>query len=509
MAKDSEIELKLAIHPGDAAAFRRLSLLRVKGLDGPRRSKMFSVYFDTPGLALKHHAMALRLRKTGGKWLQTLKSAGVATGGLHQRGEWEYPLRAPQLDLALFRETPLARLAQSKALHLTLKPAFTTEFYRTTWLVEMSPGQRVEVALDQGIIRCGTREAPISEVEIELLEGSAATVFDVALALVGQIALQPEILSKAERGYRLYQPEPLAPRRAGAVELTRMWSPGEAMQAIVGACLDHFGANVEGALASDDPEYIHQMRVALRRLRSAMRIFRPANARHIAAELRWLTAELGGARDWDVLMTEALPLLLDAFGDPAIAEELIAAGTMRRADARKTARAALASEREALLVMTIGRWVNVPGELTLLPSHGANEDDATQTPAMQRLHHLASHEIRRRRRRLFRVKRALADLSAAARHRLRIDAKRLRYAVDFFSSLYDRDRAMRYATALGEIQDLLGEINDDTVARHLVESLAPPGQFMDFATAWFAARTHSKLAGIDRHMAELKHVKPF
>ncbi|MEO8103738.1 MAG: CYTH domain-containing protein, partial [Betaproteobacteria bacterium] len=155
MAKDREIELKLAIARVDAAAFRRHPLLREKCIEGPARRKVFNVYFDTPGLALKQHAMALRLRKTGGRWLQTLKTAGVATGGLHQRGEWEYPLGAPQLDLSLFRDTPLASLAQAHALHLTLRPAFTTEFQRTTWLVEFSPGQQVEVALDQGVIRCG------------------------------------------------------------------------------------------------------------------------------------------------------------------------------------------------------------------------------------------------------------------------------------------------------------------------------------------------------------------
>ena len=146
--------------------------------------------------------MALRLRKDGSKWLQTLKTAGVATGGLHKRGEWEHSLRIPQLDLSLFRETPLAALAQSKALHLTLKPAFTTEFHRTTWCLEMSPGERVEVAL----------------------------------ALLGEIALAPEILSKAERGYRLFRPAspaPPAPLQAEAIELKRNWPPHQAMSAII------------------------------------------------------------------------------------------------------------------------------------------------------------------------------------------------------------------------------------------------------------------------------------
>ena len=179
MDKNSEIEIKLSINPNDAAPFRRLPLLREKSIVGPTRRKVVNVYFDTPDLALEQRGMALRLRKLGGKWLQTLKTAGNATGGLHQRGEWEYPLRAPQLDLSLFRETPLAAVPQSKKLHLSLKQAFTTEFNRTIWRVEIAPGQQVEVALDQGVIRCGESELPISEIEIELCEGSAAAVFDV------------------------------------------------------------------------------------------------------------------------------------------------------------------------------------------------------------------------------------------------------------------------------------------------------------------------------------------
>ena len=509
MAKDSEIELKLAIQPGDAAAFRRLSLLREKCLAGPTRREVFNVYFDTPGLALKHRAMALRLRKLGGKWLQTLKTAGVATGGLHQRREWEYPLSAPQLDLALFRQTPLATLVQSKALHLALKPAFTTEFRRTTWLLEISPGQRVEVALDQGVIRCGERETVISEVEIELLEGSAAAVFDLALALVGQIGLAPEILSKAERGYRLFRPAALVPRRAGTFELKRRWSPKQAMLVVIAACLDHFGANVAGALASDDPEYIHQLRVALRRLRSAIRIFRPAGAAHIVAELKWLTAALGNARDWDVLTARTLPALLEDYGDHGLTKELLAAAHQSQADSRRVARAALASKREAFLVMAIGRWVGVPAELAVLPLGVKADGGALQPLAIQGLCQLASRELRRHRRHLLRAKRSLADLSPKARHRVRVDVKRLHYAGDFFSSLFRRKRAARYLKVIGQIQDVLGETNDDQIAMQLLESLAPPERLVDFARRWLAARLQKKLANVHHQFAELKTIEAF
>ena len=361
----TEIELKLAIDPADVTAFRRLPVLREKCVDGPARRKVLNVYFDTPGFALRASAMALRLRKSGGSWLQTLKTAGGSAGGLHHRGEWEYPLSVPQLDLALFRQTPLAKLRQSRDLHLMLKPVFTTDFTRTTWQFEIAPGQRVEIALDQGVIRCGERTAIISEVEIELLEGSAATVFEVAQTLASRVTLRPDNLSKAERGYLLFRPEGRMAVRARPVELKRSWHSHQALRTIVSACLDHLGANIAGALETDDPEYIHQARVALRRLRSAMRIFRPVNMESVGADLKWLTGALSDARDWDVLMTETLPVLLEAFGDSRAAKDLMAAGITLRNKARESARVALASRRAALLVMSLSRAVTIPGELAL------------------------------------------------------------------------------------------------------------------------------------------------
>ena len=509
MPKEREIELKLAIQPADVAAFRRLPLLREKCIGEPKRRRVFNVYFDTPAMALHECAMALRLRKTDGRWLQTLKTAGLTTSGLHQRGEWEFSLRAPQLDLALFRETPLAALPESREMHLTLKPVFTTDFYRTTWLIEFAPGQRVEVALDQGTVRCGDHQSVICEVEIELIEGGATVVFDVALALAGQIDLQPDTLSKAERGYRLFRHEPLVPQRARTVELKRKWSAQQAMQSIVGACLCHLDANVDGALASDDLEYIHQLRVALRRLRSAIRIFRPAQAEQITAELKWLTTEMGGARDWDVLILQTLPALLDGYGEPQLGGELMRSAVVRQSDARTAARAALASTRACILRLSLARWVSDPGQLTLLPVAHVGDGDAVQGPGLQKLRGFASREIRRRQRHLLRANGALAGLSAEARHRIRIDTKKLRYAVEFFACIFDNHRVTRYAKILEDIQDLLGEANDGHVAMRLVTTLTPPERFSDFARGWFAARARSTLEVVDVRLDELRKAKPF
>ena len=121
----------------------------------------------------------------------------------------------------------------------------------------------------------------------------------------------------------------------------------------------------------------------------------------------------------------------------------------------------------------------------------------------------AAHEIRRRHRRWLRVEDGIAELTVEARHRIRIDTKRLRYAVDFFSSLFTKAGVSPYTTVLSEIQDLLGEANDGDVAMQLVTSLTPPRRFTDFARGWIAARTRTNLAGIDTRIAALKVARHF
>jgi triphosphatase len=521
-----EIELKLAINRDDISAFRKLPLLREKSLGRPVRRRVFNLYFDTPDLALKKRAMALRLRKMGNVWLQTLKTAGETDGGLHTRSEWEHRLRAPELDLSLFRDTPLAELPRRDELHLVLRPAFATDFYRTTWLVETAPHQRVEIALDQGFIRFDHHETAISEVEIELIEGDIATVFDVASQLNSSIALRPDMTSKAERGYRLFQSAPLTPRRATEIPLKRKWTPEQAARAVFASCLAHLQSNVEGALLTDDPEFIHQLRVALRRMRSAIRVFKPADADFIVAELKWLTGALGTARDWDVLVTESLPALLEEYEDRALAAQLRANAKRQQADARSGARAALASPRYARLALAIARWINVPDALSLSlspslspPQQTAANDTAPEfheadgrgegDSAPPSLGKFARRKLRRFYRRLMRADAPLTTLSIETRHQVRIDAKRLRYAIEFFADLFEKDRVADSTSALRKILDILGAANDAAVAMDLVERLAPPEAFAAFARGWFAANRKANLADVDRELNALRDVARF
>lgn len=525
-----EIELKLAVAPHDAARVRRfVETARATVIQGPRRARVYNVYFDTPDLLLQRHGMALRMRKLRGRWFATLKTAGTGTGGLHRRGEWEWPLPDAALDLALFADTPLAALKQSRALHTLLTPAFVTDFMRTTWLLEPTPGTRIEFALDQGTVSCADRAEPISEVELELVGGDADALFDMALALNASVPAQPSAISKAERGYRLFSAAPLRAVKALPVKLDAAWPPDRALVAVATECLRHYGANVRGALETDDAEFIHQMRVALRRLRSALRMFRrpdAADASDIApqigaeagADLRWLTGVLGEARDWDVFIDETLPPLSAALrgAEASGAKGLLDRAASQRAIARSAVRAAITSPRHAALMLSLMRELHgldtQSGEdMSSAKTDGTDNTDSTHGKdgtGGSPLASFASRRIAKRHRRLLRDARGLAVLDAEGLHRLRIDAKKLRYTVDFFSSLFGK-RSAGYLDTLAEIQGILGEANDAATGLGLIEILDAPPALKPFAAGWFAARTNAAQARLESLFRSLVDARRF
>ncbi|HEY4999648.1 MAG TPA: CHAD domain-containing protein [Usitatibacter sp.] len=492
-----EIELKLAIEPS-----RRREFLRSPMLAGvpSTRMRLANIYFDTPECALRHGQMALRLRRGGRRWVQTLKAGHSGAGGLHAREEWEFDRPGPHLDLALFAETPLARIDEPATLHERLRPVFEVNFTRTAWRLEPAPGCRLEVALDAGSVTSGAGREEISEVEIECLEGDPAHAFALAARLIDDHGLRPSAISKAERGYRLFDGAPLAPAKARAPHLDAAMTPLAAARAAVRAGLEQLQANEEGLIARDDPEFVHQARVALRRVRSALRTFRDAIGRDRADPLRRNLGEvasaLGVARDWDVFATQGLPSATKAYGDPAIARSLRARAWRHRARHREGARAALRSTRYAHAILDLALWLAQPED-------GAPREDAVPLAG------LASSFVRKGHKRLAAGARRLAELSVEERHKLRIDTKRQRYCVDTVAALFKPRPVRAYLAAVEVLQDALGSQNDATTAMRLLAELSPPEPFAAFARGWFSARAAGDPASFGAFVALLSGAPRF
>src|SRR5688572_11572902 len=372
----SEIELKLELAPKAHAAFRRLPALAGAAA---RTTRLKATYFDTPEFGLRGQEMALRLRSSGRRWTQTLKAGRSGAGGLHAREEWEFARPGATLDTDLLADTPLAA---EPALVRNLGEVFKVDVRRTTWEVEVSPGNRVEVALDRGEVRHGERSEAVSEVEIESVAGDPLAVFEFADRLVGPetgdvpSALRPSAVTKAQRGYRLARGEPLAPVRASPAALVPSMSPTQAARAMAAAALEQLQANEAGVLVGEDPEYLHQFRVALRRLRSALGVFRAAGGAlddALREELRWIAHLTGPARDWDVLVIETLPTLLAAYRGGRAARTVRMRAAARRGEANAQLRKAIASARYVRLVLALARWLAVPAPDPALEPQGDAE----------------------------------------------------------------------------------------------------------------------------------------
>lgn len=453
-----EVELKLAIPAASIPALRRHPLI-AKAI---RRSTstLDNTYFDTPELHLLHKQAGLRVRKHGRRLLQTVKCSGEVTAGLSARNEWEQPFRG-HFDFSAIGDAGLSALLERHRVHLA--PVFSTRFRRECWIVHPQPGCEIEVALDRGDIVAATQNEPICELELELHCGSRSQLLDFALALAQQIPLVPVDHSKAERGYALFEHRDIAvPRRAQNVPLDPSQTPVAAFCTIAWECLGQIAANMRGAGEGDDPEFAHQMRVGVRRLRSAVRLFRPLLPAESVEEIRSRSRELAAipaaTREWDVLIHDIVePAARHAPGHAGLVELIDCARTRRDAE-RDNMRAALRTPASGAVLLALMLAVE---RLSSRPA------DTTQPE----LAAFAAIRVSRLGRRAMRVARAAGSGEPEDLHMLRLALKRLRYSLEFAGPLV-RARHGVTARKLSSLQASLGLLNDLHVSGPLVESLA-------------------------------------
>jgi inorganic triphosphatase YgiF len=229
----SETELKLWLHSGDIEAFRALARLRRAR---PHQEPLRTIYFDTPDFKLASHGIALRVRRTGGCWVQTLKTEGERGGGLSKRLELESPVGKPMPDLSRLPAEVADRLIRKK-WRAALVPVYETRFLRTAWNLRTPDGSRVEVALDRGKILAGKKSEALCEVELELKSGSVEALHALAQTFARRVLLIPFDASKAARGARLAVGKAYKPVGAVLPELERNMPACIAFAQIARACL--------------------------------------------------------------------------------------------------------------------------------------------------------------------------------------------------------------------------------------------------------------------------------
>ncbi|MBI5259936.1 MAG: inorganic triphosphatase [Burkholderiales bacterium] len=472
-----EIELKYQVPAAQLTALRR-----ALATPGARRQPMAARYFDTDGQHLAAARVALRLRREGQHWVQTLKCeppARAAAGPL-LRLEHNVPVAGAVAEPELARHAGteagerlaqvLAAAAGADGTPPPLRERYATEVSRITRIVRHQ-GATVELALDVGELRAGGRSAPVCELEFELLAGPPQGLLALAARWVTRFGLVLDLRSKSERGSLLAAAQAVsAPTMAVAPALQPRMPVAQALQHMVRSALAQVLPNASALQAGvGTPEHLHQLRVGLRRLRSVARLFGAhwpelASAAEDPA-LAQLWRGLGAARDRDVLADSVLPALLAA-GAPAM-DWPPAAGSRAPAASELLA----VPDLQLLWLRLLALAMGAPAGAAAAPAR------AGLLPALKALQRRVRRDARR-----------FEQLDDAARHRLRRRIKRLRYGLELLSTLLPRRRLARLLQALREAQDALGDSNDASLALQACRQQVATDPRAWFAVGWLSAR---------------------
>ncbi len=493
--KAVEIELKLALPTADPAALeQRLARLPLLARRKASRQALHNIYYDTPDDALHHQRIALRLRRVGDaahpQWLQTLKVGGNSDSALSRRGEWEDAVPGATLRAELLQPTPWPELDPEGDVFQALEPRFTTDFQRTRWTVRQRSGNVVEVALDVGHIVVGEQIAPICELELELLAGDASALFQVAHQIARGIAVLPLGISKAERGYALAQNALQLPRRAQPPILTPHTPLPTAAVRVLREMFSQFTHNLVTLEHSDDPELVHQARVAWRRFKSSLKLFKKTT--RVQTTPSWqdllpLLHALGNLRDLDVAHLETLPMLANAYtaGDStrqahwrAMQEALVQAADQQR----QVVRATLNDPATGATLLALTEWLE-SGWSGDFADEAAKERKTT-------LRRWAQRRIARLREQL---KASLKDVDhPESAHRARILSKRLRYSIEALRPLLPKRRAHRWYQWAAQVQGDMGAERDLQQALEIAARLQAHEGLQEFLRGVQARMTQAR-----------------
>lgn len=458
--KTLETELKFEIAASALERLRAHPALAVPA----RVDRLRSVYFDTSGHDLRNAGVSLRVRESGGRFVQTVKSRDGAA--LIKRNEWEATVEADRPDPEALARTPVGEVLNSCAAP-ELTPVFSTIVQRAVRLWR-DADVLVELSLDEGEIDAGGDREPIRELELELKSGTPSALFDLADDLARMAPMRLSFDSKAERGYRLAGHDASAALKAEPPDVCARTPAAEAFRRVARSCLTQVAGNAQFLRRVRSSRALHQMRVGLRRLRAAMTAFKPmisdARLAEIMAEASWLAGELDQARDLDVFAQSVLPHDEEEVRDPALAafHKLLLDA---QAKAYDRALAALDSPRFGRFLLEAARWVET-GDWS--------RDPGGEALRAQPLREFGAEALSRLHRRVRKAGRHFDHLDARGRHRLRIQVKKLRYAVEFFGVAFGKapDRRRRFSAALRDLQERLGGLNDLAVSSDIALEVA-------------------------------------
>src|SRR5215813_3826274 len=355
---EKEIELKLRVAPDDILALRNHPQF-VDAFDSPAHTTLNSVYFDSDDRSLREHGLTLRVRQIGTQRVQTIKSVNQGSDWF-ERSEWEQTIESDQPDLTRLTDNAL-RPILTESVRNALKPVFETRIERTTYK-RNGNGTNIVMAVDEGQIVANDLSCPVCEIELELKHGTTAELFEIARAINDIVPAQLDVKSKSERGYDLIDKRLVTVEKAHNPTISEGISAGRAFTMIGRACLRHLVANT-AATIDRDVEALHQMRVALRRLRASISLFSDFldddRVDSVKNELRWLAQEFGPARNLDTHIFEVLKPLRKRHPKELGLASIGRMFARQRLKCYRRVHQAVQSARFRKLVLETAEWIEV------------------------------------------------------------------------------------------------------------------------------------------------------
>jgi inorganic triphosphatase YgiF len=468
------------------------------------RQHLVSVYYDTEDAILHQHGYALCTRWSDGNWWQVFRSDGRQSQKKLERVD---PVEGRAVDRSKLPVHGKVGVQLHKILaDQSLQPRFQVELQRTRWNCSVDEWTQVTVILDKGEINAVGRAERINELRLCLSEGELTNFYSWVLGLAKRRQLIWESDDEVIRGYKLLNSTPITHVKAAAISLAQGSSGEAAFATIIMACLEQMHANLAATCAGQS-EGVHQLRVALRRLRSCLRIFRPLIPKEasadLVAELRWLNGLLGPARDWDVFLEEGMAPIFTHFPEKSGLRSLQRKAELIRQSHRQALYKCLGEARYHRLILRLHGWLACrewQQHLSAFQREGLEKSVIEfASPLLAKLH-----------RRVAKSGERFTDLTKEERHALRIRIKQLRYALEFFASLYHDARVEAYVKAAAGLQDSLGSLNDMVVAERLLDEAklgraTPTRHLID---GWYAANGYYHEQQFQKRWEQFTACKP-
>ncbi|HEY1857870.1 CHAD domain-containing protein [Acidocella sp.] len=435
--------------------------LRAPGASDTKTQHLLRRYYDTSSYDLARAGLRLCVTRSGNMIFQTMETTRTS-GVAMRRDEWEWELQNDQPDFTLLTAVLTAKPLPPPT---DLQEISVTDLKRVVRTLHLAPDTIVRASFDEGTMEAGATVEPVRDLQLELLNGEAGAVYRLALRLHAENPLSVMIDSPAARGFRRAAGKSPSSQQSGSIKLSAASSGAEAFARLVAACLNHLLVNQPAALAGS-VEGIHQMRVAIRRLRALLALYKPAldprRLEHFDKELKRIGRIFGQARDWDVFCTELLPQASRQTDLGDVVTALKAAAEHRRHATREAFMTECRSQKFTATVLELAAWVEA-GRF--------RPDLLGRAKLAQKLQLLAPRWLDRLARKVKSRGQNISRHNNTELHELRKSIKKLRYGIEFTESLFPLAKTRPYQKRCKALQETLGLINDSFTSVELARTL--------------------------------------